>query len=71
MPVLPLPAKLLRATTISRKSSGRFRRALICTTRSCSFERIEPSGSSWFSLRTAATTWSAPMPSASIAAGLR
>ena len=56
-------------TTMSRKSSGRFRRALIWTTRSWSRERIAPSGSSWFSLRTAATTWSTPMPSASSAAG--
>ncbi len=61
----------LRAATMSRKSSGRFRRALICTTRSCSAERIAPSGSSWFSLRSAATTCSTPMPSASIAEGRR
>jgi hypothetical protein len=59
----------LRATTMSRKSSGRLSRASICTTRSCSRERMAPRGSSWFSLRTAATTWSMEMPSESIAAG--
>ena len=35
------------------KSSGRSMRASICTTRSCASERIAPTGSSWFSLRTA------------------
>ncbi len=54
---------------MSLKSSGRFSRALICTTRSCSAERIAPIGSSWFSLLTAATIWSTPMPKASSAAG--
>jgi hypothetical protein len=42
---------------------------LTCTTLSRSFERMAPSGSSWFSLRSAATIWSMPTPSASIAAG--
>jgi hypothetical protein len=53
------------------KSSGRCIRASTCTTRSCASERIAPTGRSWFSLRTALTTWSAVMPSDSIAAGLR
>ena len=46
-------------------------RAVICTTRSCASERTAPTGMSWFSLRTAVTTWSAVMPSSSIATGFR
>jgi|GEM_PF-5107681 len=33
-PLVPDPPNIFFATTISRKSSGRFSRALICTTRS-------------------------------------
>ena len=55
---------------MSRKSRGDFRRALICTTRSCSVERRLPRGSSWFSLRSAADTCSVLTPSASMAVGL-
>jgi len=51
-----------RATMMRPKSCGRSIRASICTTRSCSRERIAPIGSSWFSLRTAATTWSGVRP---------
>jgi hypothetical protein len=65
------PAVLLRATMILPKSSGRFMRASILTTRSCCSERMAPTGRSWFSLRTALTTWSALMPSDSMACGLR
>ena len=52
----------LRVTMMRLKSSGRCIRASICTTRSCCGERMVPSGSSWFSLRTALATWSAVMP---------
>ena len=68
---LPRGLPALRATMMLPKSSGRFMRALICTTRSCSSERMAPMGSSWFSLRTAASTWSTVMPRASIACGRR
>jgi len=61
----------LRATMIWPKSSGRSMRAAICTTRSCASERTAPTGRSWFSLRTAATTWSVAIPMASMAAGFR
>ncbi len=53
------------------KSSGRSMRAAICTTRSCASERTAPTGRSWFSLRTAVTTWSVVIPIASMAAGFR
>ncbi len=49
------------ATMMRSKSCGRFMRASICTTRSCSRERMAPSGRSWFSLRTAFTIWSGVM----------
>ena len=61
----------LRATMMFLKSSGRLRRPLTCSTRSCSSERMLPSGKSWFSLRTALATWSGVMPRASMACGLR
>ena len=64
-------APFLRATMILPNSSGRWMRASIWITRSCSRERMAPSGRSWFSLRTAATTWSAVMPKASMACGFR
>ena len=60
-----------RATTMSRNSSGRLTAPSICTMRSDSRLRSAPAGRSRFSVRKAATTWSAPTPSASIAAGLR
>ena len=60
----------LRATMTAPKSSGRRRRASICTTRSCWAERTVPSGRLWFSERTALTTWSADTPRASMAWGL-
>ena len=46
-------------------------RPCICTTCSSAVTRIAPAGTSWFSLRSAAMTWSTPTSSASIAAGLR
>ena len=61
----------LRATMMRPKSSGRSMRELICTMRSCSSERIAPTGKSWFSLRTAATTCSAVTPKASMLAGFK
>jgi len=60
-----------RATISVPKSSGRFTRPSICTRRSDSRERSEPAGRFWFSLRTAAITWSTPTPKASMASGLR
>ena len=64
-------APFLRATMMRPKSSGRCMRASICTTRSCARERMAPSGRSWFSLRTAAATWSGVTPKASSARGSR
>ena len=60
-----------RATMMWPKSCGFFTRDNTCTTRSRAPLLSVPTGRSWFSLRTAATIWSAVMPSASMAAGSR
>ena len=61
----------LRATMLRPKSSGLCSRPAIWITRSCSSERMAPKGKSWFSLRTAVTTWSGEMPKLSSACGFR
>ena len=66
-----MAAPFFRVTMMFAKSSGRFMRASIFTTRSCVSERVAPTGRSWFSRRTALATCSAVMPSDSIACGLR
>ena len=64
-------APFLRATMMRPKSSGRCMRASIWMTRSCSLERMLPTGRSWFSLRTAVTTCSGVIPKDSSACGFR